>query len=213
MPDRLMPTIWFQDSTDTSRKLRRGVLMPALLTRMSMCPCRFSIAAAALATSFWSETSSAMASPLPAALSCFSLAISVSLLRPEITTCAPARANSSAPASPMPEPPPVIQATLPFRELSLGILRCTEQVFLLLLGHLTGPARVLEHFQGAFDRRALEERVAPALERRELLDVHALPLGKAQPGHRGHVGDRVLVASHVFAFRQLSFKNTIKAIC
>src|SRR6266850_1834210 len=141
-----------------------------------------------------------MASPLPTALICFSLEINVSLLRPEITTCAPARANSSAPARPMPEPPPVIQATLPFSGLSLGILRRTEQIFLLFLGHFSGPARVLEDFQGALDRRALEERVAPALERRDLLDVHALALGKAQPGHRRHVGDGVLVASHVSAF-------------
>ena len=34
-----MATIWFHDSTETSRKLRFGVLMPALLRRMSMCPC------------------------------------------------------------------------------------------------------------------------------------------------------------------------------
>src|SRR6266436_6048996 len=141
MPDRLMATIWSQPSTETFLKLRFGRLMPALLTRMSMRPWRLRTAAAIFATSGLSATSTASASPLPAALSCFSAAASVSLLRPEMTTCAPARASSIAPASPMPEPPPVIQATLP-----ASILSGAEEYFRLLLAEAGGlPARSEEH--------------------------------------------------------------------
>src|SRR5512134_1251536 len=165
MPDRLMATIWFQDSTETLRKLRLGLLMPALFTRMSMRPWRFWIAAAAFATSFCSATSSAITSPLPAALISFSAFFRVSALRPDRMTCAPARASSMPPARPMPEPPPVIQATLSF-----SVLSGTEEILLLLLGHLARAARVLQHLQRALHRRALEERVAPLLQRRKLVD-------------------------------------------
>src|ERR1051325_8197848 len=169
MPDRLMATIWFQPSIETLRKLRFGWLMPALLTRMSTRPWRLWISAPARATSFWSATSSAMVSQLPAAFTSFSAFFSVSALRPEMTTCAPARASSMPPASPMPEPPPVIQTTLP-----LSVLGCAKQVLLLFLGHLSRPTGVLEDLERALHRRPLEDRVAPAPERREFLDVHAL---------------------------------------
>src|SRR3954466_551368 len=159
MPERLIATIWFQESTETSRKLRFGVLMPALLTRMSICPCWRWIAAAASATSFWSATSTAIASPLPAALSCFSAPASVDLLLPEITTCAPARASSIAPASPIPEPPPVIQATFPLRfsviDSSFLILGGAEQDFgLFLVEARRRPAPVGEHLDRLLYRRA-----------------------------------------------------------
>src|SRR5947208_2576405 len=101
-----------------------------------------------------------------------------------MTMRAPALASSIPPARPMPEPPPVIQATLP-----LSILSRAEQVLLLLLRHLALAARILQHVERALHRRALEKRIAPALERRVLLDVHALPLGHAQPRHGRHVGD------------------------
>src|ERR671918_690550 len=168
MPERLTATIWSQASTETLRKLRFGLLMPALFTRMSTRPWRLRIACAARATSFWSATSSEIASPLPAALISFSAFLRVSALRPETMTCAPARASSMPPARPMPDPPPVIQATL-FFKLSLGILRGAEQDLLLLLGHLRAPP-IGEHLHCALHRRPLEDRVAPALERRVLLD-------------------------------------------
>src|SRR5688572_30085659 len=197
MPDRLTCTIWFQPSIETLRKLRFGWLMPALLMRTSMRPWRLAISAPARATSFWSPTSSAMVSQLPAAFSSFSAFLSVSALRPEMTTCAPARASSMPPARPMPEPPPVIQTTLPF-----CILRRAEQVFLLLLRHLAGAARVLQDIEGPLYSGPLEERIAPALERGELLDVDALPLREAQPRHGGHVGDGVLVARKILRLLQ-----------
>src|SRR5438034_7099466 len=164
MPDRLMATIWSQPSTETFLKLRFGRLMPALLTRMSMRPWRLRIAAAIFATSGLSATSTASASPLPAALSCFSAAASVSLLRPEMTTCAPARESSIAPARPMPEPPPVIQATLP-----AGILRGTEEYFRLLLAEAGGlPAALRQYFYAALHRRSRRSRGRnlPVLEAR-----------------------------------------------
>src|SRR5574339_184914 len=130
MPDRFTATIWFQVSSETFLKLRFGLLMPALLIRMSMWPWRLRIACAARDTSAWSATSSAIDSPLPAAFNCFSLADRVSRLRPEITTCAPALASAMPPESPMPEPPPVIQATLPF-----SVLGIAEEVLALLVGH------------------------------------------------------------------------------
>src|SRR3954466_2236323 len=207
-----MATIWSQDSSDTLWKLRFGLLMPALFTRMSMRPRRLRIAAAVFATSFWSETSMAMTSALPAALSSFSALFSVSALRPDTTTWAPARANSMPPASPMPEPPPVIQATLPLSGLPLGILRRAEQILFLLLRHLAGAPRVLQHVERALHRRALEDRVAPALERGVLLNVDALALGRAQPWHRRHVRDGVFVAGEVLGFLQSTIHHAIKAV-
>src|SRR5580765_4502643 len=156
MPDRLIATIWSHDSSETLWKLRFGLLMPALFTRMSIWPRRLRIACAVFATSFWSDTSMAMTSASPAAFSSFSAFFSVSALRPETTTCAPARANSSAPARPMPEPPPVIQATLP-----LNVLGCAKEIFLLFLGHFTCAPRVLQYVERALHRGTLEDRVAP----------------------------------------------------
>src|SRR5687767_11316403 len=206
MPERLTATIWFQPSIDTLRKLRFGWLMPALLMSTSTRPWRFAISAAAFATSCWSETSSAMLSPLPAALICFSLADKVSRLLPEMITCAPALASSIPPAKPMPEPPPVIQTTLPF-----GILLRTEQVLALLVGHLRAPP-VGEHLHRALHRGALEDGVAPLLERRKVVDVHALALGRAQPRHGRHVGDGVLVARQVLAFPQSPIHDAVETI-
>src|SRR6266480_235076 len=212
MPDRLMATIWSQPSTETFLKLRFGRLMPALLTRMSMRPWRLRIAAAALATSAWSATSMAMASPLPAALSCFSAAASVSLLRPEMTTCAPARESSIAPARPIPEPPPVIQATLPLR-LASGILLRAEQHLRLLLAEAGGlPAALRQYFYAALHRRPRGNAVAPALHVGILVDVHALALGRAQPRHDRHVGDAVFAAGDPLAVFQLFLNHPIKPV-
>src|SRR5687767_9298416 len=174
------------------------MLVPALVTRMSMRPWRFSISAATALTAFLSETSSRIASASPSALSFFSASLLVVSVLPEITTLAPAFASSSAPARPIPEPPPVIQATFPFSS-ALGILRRAEQVLLLLFGHL-GPAPVGEHRERFLHRRPLEDRVAPALQRRIFLDLHALTFRKAQPRDGRHVGDGVCVAGEVFRF-------------
>src|SRR5687768_9283898 len=163
--------------------------MPALLTRMSMRPWRSRMVAATLATAFWSPTSRAIASS-PGCWSVFSL-------RPEITTVAPALFSACAPARPMPEPPPVIQATLSF-----SVLGGAKQVLFLLFGHLARAARVLQHLQRALHRRALEQRVAPLFQRRKFVDVHPLALGKAQPRHGRHVGDGVFVACQVLRFLQ-----------
>src|SRR5258706_4306351 len=213
MPERLIATISFQPSIETLLKLRLGRLMPALLTRMSMRPERLRIFSAAFATSPCLATSRAMASPLPAAFTSFSACFSVWALRPESTTCTPARASSMPAARPMPEPPPVIQATFPSRIffLSLGRLGGAEQVLLLLVAHLRAPP-LGEHLHRALHRGALEDRVAPALERRVLVDLHALALGRAQPGHDRHVGDGVLVARHVFAFTKSFFNDPVQPV-
>src|SRR3989475_2732866 len=208
MPDRLMATIWSQPSTETFVKLRFGRLMPALLTRMSMRPWRLRIAAAIFATSGLSATSTASASPLPAALSCFSAAASVSLLRPEMTTCAPARESSIAPARPIPEPPPVIQATLP-----ASILSGTEEHFRLLLAEAGGlPAALRQYFYAALHRRPRGNAVAPALHVGILVDVHALAIRRAQPRHDRHVGDAVFAARHPLAVLQLFFNHPVEPV-
>src|SRR5262245_6176070 len=186
MPERVIPTIRPHASVETLKKLRLGSLIPALFTRMSTRPMR----SAALATACLLPTSSAMASQLPAALICFSATASVSWLRPEMTTWTPARASSIPPARPMPEPPPVIQATLP-----PGILGRSEQDLGLLLGERGRRAPALgQDLECLLHRRAPGDLVAPLLEVRVMVDVHPLPLGKAQPRHDGHVGDAVLVA-------------------
>src|SRR5438552_354655 len=208
MPDRLMATIWSQPSTETFLKLRFGRLMPALLTRMSMRPWRLRIAAAIFATSGLSATSTASASPLPAALSCFSAAASVSWLRPEMTTCAPARESSIAPARPIPEPPPVIQATLP-----ASILSGAEEYFRLLLAEAGGlPAALRQYFYAALHRRPRGNAVAPALHAGILVDVHALAIRRAQPRHDRHVGDAVFAAGDPLAVLQLFFYHPVKPV-
>src|SRR5216683_569953 len=181
MPERLTATIWSQPSTETFRKLRLGRLMPALLTRMSMRPCRLRTAAAIFATSALSATST------------------VSLLRPEMTTWTPARASSIAPARPMPEPPPVIQASLP-----ASILSGAEEDFRLLLAEAGGlPAALRQYFDGALHRRPRGNAVAPALHVGIVVDVHALAVGRAHPRHDRHVGDGVFAAGDPLAVFQL----------
>src|SRR5688500_5795184 len=173
--------------------------MPALFTRMSMRRWRLMISSAARATACWSATSSAIASS-PGCARVFSL-------RPEMTTVAPASFSACAPARPMPEPPPVIQATLSF-----SVLGSAKQVLFLFFGHLAGTARVLQHLERALHRGALEERIAPLLQRRKLVDVYALALGKAQPRHGGHIGDGVLVARQIFALTQSSIDHSVESI-
>ena len=52
-------------------------------------------------------------------------------------------------------------------------MRGTEKIFFLFLAHLSGPARVLQHVQRALHRRALEERIAPLLQRRVIVDAQS----------------------------------------
>src|SRR5580765_1855999 len=198
-----MPTISSQPSAETLRKLRFGRLIPALFTRMSMRPCCLRIFCAAAATALRSATSSGRVS----ALLSFCAFFSVSTLRPESTTCAPARANSIPAASPIPEPPPVIQATLSF-----SVLGCAKEILLLFFCHFPRAARVLQHVERPLHGRTLEKRVAPLPQRRELLDVHALALRKAQPRHGRHVGDGVLVAREVFRFPQPPVDHAVQPV-
>src|SRR5713101_1509533 len=203
-----MRTISSQPSFVTSRKLRLGRLMPALFTRMSTRRWRLWISAAAFATCALSPTSQAIDSPFTV----FSACLSVASLRPEMTTLAPAFAISAAAARPMPEPPPVTQATL-FSKLASGILlRAEQHLRLLLVEARRLPPAIREHFQRLLHCRALGDAVAPALHLRVLVDVHALALRRAQPGHRRHVGDRVFVAGEPFARFQLLFQNPVEPV-
>src|SRR6266850_974163 len=203
-----MRTISSHPSFVTSRKLRFGRLMPALFTRMSTRPWRLWIPAAAFATCALSPTSQASAS----AFTVFSAALSVASLRPEITTLAPPFASSTAAARPMPEPPPVIQATLSLRSPA-GILLGTEEHLGLLLAEARRlPPAVRQHFHRLLHCRPLGNAVAPALEVRILVDVHALALGRAQPRHGRHVGDRVFIAREPFALRQLPIEHAIQPV-
>src|SRR5688572_9456041 len=114
------------------------------------------------------------------------------------------------PARPMPEPPPVIHATLPWR-LPICVLPGTEEVLALFVGHLRA-APVGEHLQRALHRRALGDAIAPAFHLRVLVDVHALPLGRAQPRHDRHVGDGVFAARQPLAFVQSFFEHAVQAV-
>src|ERR1044071_8210886 len=220
-------------SVDTLKKLRFGSLIPALFTRMSTRPMR----SAALATAGLLPTSRAIASQLPTALMAFSAAARASWLRPEMTMRAPMRARSTPPETPAPDPPPeravaaptrgspppparptpapppVIQAVFPFRKLASGILRRAEEHLGLLLGERRRRAPAVgEHLERLFPRRARGDPVAPLLEVRVLLDVHALALGKAQPRHDGHVGDGVFAARDPFIFFYLLINNPVEAL-
>src|SRR5690606_33589925 len=166
-----MATTSSQPSVDMVFRLRLPppMFVPALVTRMSMRPCRFSMSAAVAATAALSATSSSVASALPAFFNSASALSLVGALRPEMTAWAPARASSSAPASPMPLPPPVIQATLPFSAAAamsaLLVLGGPEEHFLLLRRHLR-PAPVGEPLESALHGRAGQQAVAPALHSR-----------------------------------------------
>src|SRR6267142_500585 len=191
MPERLIATMRSHASVETLKKLRFGSLMPALLTRMSTRPMR----SAALATACLLPTSSAIASQLPTALMAFSAAASVSWLLPEMTTWTPLRASSSPPARPIPEPPPVIQAVFPLRELASGILSGAKQNLGLFLAERRGWAPAVgQHLERLLYRRTAGDPVAPFPEVRIVVDVHALALGEAQPRHDRHVGDGVFIA-------------------
>src|SRR3954468_8683297 len=208
MPERFTPTIWSQTSLETSRKLRLGELMPALFTRTSMRPWRFRISAAAFATWSFCRT----ADTTDSAFSCRNASFSVASVRPEMTTVAPSFWNSMAPARPMPEPPPVIQATLPFNSLPLGILGRSKQGLALLVGMRPLAAALGEHLNGFLHGRTRRHLVAPALHVRKVVDVHALALRRAQPRHGRHVGDRVLVAGEPLAALQLLVQHAVQAV-
>src|SRR2546430_7142381 len=125
-----------------------------------------------------------------------------------MTTCAPARESSIAPARPIPEPPPVIQATLP-----ASILSGTEEYFRLLLAEAGGlPAALRQYFYAALHRRPRGNAVAPALHVGILVDVHALSIRRAQPRHDRHVGDAVFAARHPLAVLQLFFDHPVEAV-
>src|SRR4051812_3652513 len=208
MPERFTATIWSQPSFETSRKLRLGTLMPALFTRMSMRPWRRWISAAAFATWSFCATSQTTDS----ALTCFSASLSVASVRPDTTTVAPSFWNSIAPASPMPEPPPVIHATFPSSSV-LGILLRAEQDLPPLVGMRSLPAPVGEHLHRLLYGRTGRNRVAPALHVRVFVDVHALTFRRAQPRHRRHVGDGVFVAGEPFALCELAVEHAVEAVC
>src|SRR5690348_1937307 len=142
------------------------------------------------------------------AVTCFAAASSVERVRPEIAILAPSLANSTAAASPMPEPPPVIHATLPS-----SVLLGTEEHLRLFFAEARRLAPPLgEHFQALLDRGALGDAIAPALQVRVLVDVHALALRCAQPRHGRHVGDGVLVARQPLALRELAIEHAVQAV-
>src|SRR5512147_1695677 len=186
-------------------RLPPPMLVPALVTRISMRPWRFSICAAARATASRSPTSSSVASALPIFFSSASALSLVRAVRPEMTTCAPALASSLAPARPIPEPPPVIQATFPFSSVP-GILLRSKEVLALLGSHLVAAA-VGQHLQRALHRGPRGDAVAPALHVRILLDVHVLALWKPQPGHDRHVGDGVFATGDELRLREAPLEH------
>src|SRR4051812_25287238 len=163
-----MRTISSQPSFETSRKFRLGRLMPALFTRMSTRPWRFSISAPTLTTCALSPTSQASAS----AFTRFTASFSVLSLRPEITTLAPALTSSWAAERPMPDPPPVIHATRPFNSPACVLLGTEQHLRLFFCEARRGAAPVRKHFEGFLDRRALGHAIAPALDVRKVVDVH-----------------------------------------
>src|SRR5438874_578183 len=178
--------------------------MPALFTRMSTRPWRLWMSEAAAATWCLSPTLQTQIS----AFACFAAASSVARVRPASTTLAPSFANSIAAARPIPEPPPVIHATLPS-----SVLLGTEEHLRLFFAEARRLAPAFgEHFQRLLDRGALRNAIAPALEVGMFVDVHALALRRAQPRHRRHVGDGVLVAREPLAFRELPVEHAVEAV-
>src|SRR4029453_37060 len=136
-----------------SAQLRFGTLRPALLTRRSIRPCLARIWSAALLTSSLLLTSSAIASALPPFLVMLATTwSSASFRRPETTTIQPSAASASAPASPIPLPPPVTQAT----RFPLFVMQTVSVAFLgafLLFQPAKFPASALQGRLHEHDRQ------------------------------------------------------------
>src|SRR5215468_1558699 len=181
-----------------SSQLRFGILMPALLTRRSMRPCLPTIASAALFTSSLLLTSSTTASALPPLPAIFATTRSSSALRrPETTTVQPSAASASAPASPMPLPPPVTQATRfpPFVMQTVSV--AFEWAFLLLqpFGTALRPAlwgmlhERASQRQLVFSPVRFARRSEPPCDRNIGRSAHLLRrLGRARGSVRKRVG-------------------------
>lgn len=122
----------------TSRKSARSIfakllsrMMPALLTRMSIWPQRFSVSATIACTASKSVTDAAKgnASP-PAAMISSTTFCAGSAFMSLTTTFAPRRPRSRACSRPRPEPAPVTIATRPVRSImpcSLNVALLTER--------------------------------------------------------------------------------------
>src|SRR5579871_1585423 len=134
-----------------SAQRRFGTLTPALLTRRSMRPCFATIWSATFCTSAALLTSSGTASPWPPAFLIFvTTASRASLRRPDTTTVQPSSASAIAPASPIPVPPPVTQATRfpPFVMPTVSVAFLGAFLLMSALGYVdlgTAPPRGMLH--------------------------------------------------------------------
>jgi hypothetical protein len=125
--------------------------------------------------------------------------LSVLLVRPEMTTVAPSFWNSIAPARPMPEPPPVIQATLPFQVIPLGILGRSKQDFASL--SVCGPWRRRSASTWTpFAPPGAPRSCRASASRSDTRRCSRPGAPGAQPRHGRHVGDGVLVAREDLRF-------------
>src|SRR5439155_45194 len=112
------------------------ILMPALLTRMSIRPSSPVTRLTMAATASLSVTSAATAIALaPPCLSSATAAADLASLRPTTAIAAPARARPRAMPSPMPPLPPVTMATLPERSNGFAAM-CVS--FLVMPGLVPG---------------------------------------------------------------------------
>src|SRR5205085_12433996 len=93
----------------------------------------------------------------------FCAASRVARVRQERTIFAPAFSSSMAPASPMPEPPPVIQATLPLSSPARVLLGTQDDPRLFFAEARRLPAPVGEPFQRLPDCRPPRDAIVPAL--------------------------------------------------
>src|SRR5689334_1267974 len=101
------------------------MLVPALLTRMSIRPNSLPTRSIMAATAAWSVTSAAIAIAFTPRLRRSSTAVAdFASLRPTTAIWAPASASPRARPSPMPPLPPVTIATLPERSKSFVVIRC-----------------------------------------------------------------------------------------
>src|SRR4051812_2885092 len=162
-----------------------GAMMAALLCRTSRRPNRSTVAAMRCSTDATSPASNSIASAA-SPMSAATFSASSPLTSPTVT-CAPSSASRRAVAAPIPDPPPVMTATLPSKRLMLA-MSVSSSGSADVAGDCTddgvGSARRLDSLRG-------DDVSAGHLDVEVAVDQRGLALGEVQ--RRGEATERLVL--------------------